>query len=59
MLLIEHEQALYRGPVWAWPTEIWNSTSHAWEKYQGAVSKGSTWGTLLTPEEAEEYMQPI
>ena len=58
-MLIENDQALYRGPYHYWPTEIWNVQSQRWEPYKGYVPKDGTWGNVITADEAEAYKEPV
>ena len=56
-MLIEHQQALYRGGSWNWPTEIWSCAKQQWQPYKGDVPKDGTWGTIVAPEKAKIYMR--
>jgi len=57
-MLIENDQALYRGELPCWPTELWNVKTQQWERYKGCVPKDATWGNVVSDEEAQGYMGP-
>jgi hypothetical protein len=59
ILLIENDQALYKGPYPNWPTEIWNVRLQKWEPYSGKVPKEIGWGNVVTAEQAEAYKAPV
>ncbi len=58
-MLIENDQALYRGELHYWPTELWNVKLQMWEPYTGKVPKDATWGNVVTDAEAKGFMEPI
>lgn len=58
MLIIENDQAICRGEVWNWPTEIWNCAKQEWQPYSGYVPKPLHWGNVITLDEAKGYMEP-
>lgn len=59
MLLIENDQALYRGPFHNFVTEIWSVKQQKWVEYQGERLKPSNWGDVITEAEAEAFKQPF
>jgi hypothetical protein len=59
LMLIENDQALYKGPFPNWPTELWNVRLKKWEPYKGSIPKDGTWGNVVTPEQAEGFKQPF
>jgi len=58
-MLIENDQAIFRGPRFNWPTEIWDTGLQAWKPYKGDVPKPGHWGSVISPEEAKEFMEPF
>lgn len=60
MLIIENDQAIFRGPSIYWPTEVWDTGFQAWRPYKGDVPKPvGYWGNVLTLEEAKPFMEPF
>lgn len=59
MMLIESQQAIYRGPRFDWPTEVWSVKDQVWKPYKGSVPKEIGWGDVVTDAEASEFMRPI
>lgn len=55
LLLIEQDDALYRGPYHNFPTDIWDENKQKWVKYEGDVPKPGFWGNVITPEQAENF----
>lgn len=58
-MLIESQQALYRGEHYLWPTELWNVSRQLWEPYKGKVPKEPAWGDVISAEKAEEIKEPV
>ena len=58
MLIIENDQAIFRGNSSKWPTEVWDCGAQSWKPYKGDVPKEAGWGNVITPEEATGYMEP-
>lgn len=58
-MLIESEQALYRGDGYYWPKEIWGRKEQVWKPYKGKVPKEPGWGDIVTEAEAEDYKNPL
>lgn len=59
MLIIENDQAIFRGQSLNWPTEIWDIGLQAWKPYKGYVPKPGYWGSVISPEQAKEFMEPF
>ena len=59
LLLIENDQALYRGPYHNYPTEIWSIKEQKWVPYKGSKPKPGHWGDVITEAEAEAFKRSI
>ena len=56
-MLIESDQALFRGDSYYFPKEVWSVKDQRWKPYNGSVPKKPGWGDIISEADAEEFQK--
>ena len=56
-VIIENDDAIFRGSAVSFPTEVWDVDGQKWMAYTGSTPKPVEWGNVISMDQAKVYME--